>query len=110
VLLGGADPVDALERWRSRINHVHVKDARLSVLDEVNREGAGKQAVWDRGAWCELGAGDLETDAFLDALHGHGYHGWLVVEQDRIPAPGEDLSIAAAAQVRNRTYLEKRGF
>jgi inosose dehydratase len=38
-------------------------------------------------------------------LASSGYSGWLVVEQDPIPAPDEDASEAIAAQARNRRWL-----
>ena len=34
-----------------------------------------------------------------------GYSGWLVVEQDLIPAPDEDERDAMDAQARNRQWL-----
>jgi inosose dehydratase len=110
LLLGGGDPVRALREWSGRVNHVHLKDARLAVLEGVIAERAGMEAVWSRGAFCELGTGDLNVDGFLAALRESGYGGWLVVEQDRIPRPGEGLAEAAAAQGRNREYLRARGF
>jgi inosose dehydratase len=109
LLLGGGDPVTALRAWRPRINHVHLKDARRRVLDQVVAERAGMAAVWERGAFCEFGAGDVDVDGCLAALRETNFSGWLVVEQDRIPAPGEPLDLAAAAQRRNRAYLAARG-
>jgi inosose dehydratase len=109
LLLGGGDPVRALRDWVGRINHVHLKDVCLAVLERVIAEQAGMEAVWSRGAFRELGTGDLDVDAFLTALRTVGYAGWLVVEQDRIPGPGETIAEAAAAQARNRAFLAARG-
>ena len=33
------------------------------------------------------------------------YDGWLVVEQDWLPTPGEDAAAQIAAQARNRRWL-----
>jgi len=41
--------------------------------------------VWRRGAFCRLGAGDLDIDAILKGVRALDYRGWLVVEQDMIP-------------------------
>lgn len=109
LLLGGGDPIDAMHRWKDRINHLHVKDARREVVADVVRERAGMRAVWERGAFCELGTGDLDVDSFLDEVRESGYRGWMVVEQDRIRAPGEELAVAAEAQARNLAYLRERG-
>ena len=109
LLLGGGDPVRALADWGDRVNHLHLKDVRLAVLAGVIAENAGMEAVWRRGTFCELGTGDLDVDAFLAALRDHGYAGWLVVEQDRLPGPADDPADAVAAQARNRAFLRERG-
>ncbi|MDP8958585.1 MAG: sugar phosphate isomerase/epimerase [Actinomycetota bacterium] len=110
LLLAGGDPVAALAEWAGRIDHLQVKDARLAVLEEVVREQAGMEAVWERGAFCELGTGDLDVEGFLAGVEGMGFSGWMVVEQDRIPAPDEPIERAAQAQHRNRAFLAARGF
>jgi inosose dehydratase len=107
LLLGGGDPVQALRDWRERIGLVHVKDVRTSVLDGAIANGGGMVEVWRRSAFCELGAGDVRLDDFLDELAVSGYSGWLVVEEDRISPPGEPLSTAAEAQARNRRWLSE---
>ncbi|MDQ4029124.1 MAG: sugar phosphate isomerase/epimerase [Actinomycetota bacterium] len=109
LLLGGGDPVDALTRWNDRINHVHVKDCRMDVLRAVLAHGEGMESVWRRGVFCELGAGDVDVDGFLDGLRGLGYAGWFVVEQDTISSPGTPFDDLAAAQARNREFLRARG-
>lgn len=110
LLLGGGDPVRDFARWGDRINHLHLKDVRLSILHGIIAEGAGMAAVWRRGTFCELGAGDLDVDGFFSALRASGYRGWLVIEQDRLPAPGEPVSEAAEAQARNLAFVRARGF
>jgi inosose dehydratase len=110
LMLGGGDPIDALERWAGRINHVHVKDCRVDVLRAVISAGEGMEAVWRRGAFCELGAGDVDVDGFLKRLRDLRYAGWLVVEQDTISAPGASFDAIATAQTRNREFLRVRGF
>ena len=88
---------------------MHLKDVRLIVLEAVIAERAGMEALWRRGAFCELGSGDVEIDAFLAALGDSGYSGWLVVEQDRYPRLGERIEDTVCAQARNRAFLSARG-
>jgi inosose dehydratase len=86
----GGDAVAGLRDWRERINHVHLKDVHGD-------------------AFCELGTGDVDLRGFLAELDG--YSGWLVVEQDWVPAPGEDAAEQIEAQVRNRRWIaENAGF
>jgi len=104
LAMGGGDPVAALRDWRERVNHVHLKDMRLDLA----RQPGDMLAAWRRGIFCELGAGDLELEAFLDTLTGSGYEGWLVIEQDRVLAEDGDFEEAAAAQERNLRWVKER--
>lgn len=107
LLLGGGDPVDALGWLGGRINHVHIKDANLSVLEQALDDGADMRTVWERGVFPVLGAGDLDLAGFMDALMGSGFDGWLVVEQDVVPT-GDGMSAQAAADQRtNREALRR---
>jgi inosose dehydratase len=95
----GGDPVAAMREWRGRVRHVHLKDVRLDVL----RAHPDWSEAWRAGAFCELGTGDADLTGFLAELDG--YEGWLVVEQDWVPSPGDDPAEQIEAQARNRRWL-----
>jgi inosose dehydratase len=107
LALGGGDPVQGLRDWHERVDHLHVKDYSRSILDGVLADRAGMEEAWRRGVFVELGTGDVDLEAFFAEVESVGYSGWLVVEQDRIPAPDEDASDAIAAQARNRAWLRE---
>jgi inosose dehydratase len=109
LLLAGGDPVAAVGDWGARINHVHLKDARRSVIEQIVAEGAPVEAIWRRRAFCRLGTGDVPIDAVLEALRAASYGGWLIVEQDIIPDAGDVAGEAARDQSANRAYLAARG-
>ncbi|MDQ6820339.1 MAG: TIM barrel protein [Actinomycetota bacterium] len=108
LLLGRGEPLRALREWGPRINHVHLKDARLARLEEIVAEGAPVQEIWRRHAFCALGDGDIDIPAVLEALAQIGYRGWLVVEQDVLPDPAHPEQ-PAADQRRNREFLRAHG-
>src|SRR5271169_3520203 len=85
MLLGGGDPVMMLRDLGDRVNHVHLKDARLKVMDEIVADQAPVTEIWTREAFCALGGGDLDVDAVLAGLRKISFGGWLVVEQDILP-------------------------
>lgn len=109
LLLGGGDPVQGFRDWSERINHIHIKDARLGVLDAVVAEGAGMEAIWQRGAFCELGRGDARVEDLVAEIAASDFSGWLVVEQDRLLSPADSVADIAAAQARNRAFLRRHG-
>jgi inosose dehydratase len=98
---GGGDPVHAVHEWGDRVRHVHVKDVSLGVI----RDAPDWDEAWRRGAFCELGAGDVDLAAFFAALEG--YDGWVVVEQDWFPRVDDDPEERIAAQQRNRSWLRE---
>jgi inosose dehydratase len=108
LLLGRGDPITAIRDWSERINHVHLKDARLDRLDEIVAEAAPVEEIWRRQAFCALGDGDIDVEQVLAALSEINYSGWLVVEQDVLPDPANPKQ-PALDQQRNREYLRAHG-
>lgn len=108
LLLGRGEPITAIRDWAARINQVHLKDARLSRLEEIVAQAAPVEEIWRRQAFCALGDGDTDIAGVLDALAEIGYAGWLVVEQDVLPDP-ENPGQPARDQRRNREYLRAHG-
>lgn len=99
LLAAGTDPVEALRAWRDRVDYVHVKDVDLRTL----RGAPDWPAAWRANVFCELCTGDVDVRGFLDALDG--FDGWLVIEQDWVPQPGDDAGPQIAAQARNRAFV-----
>jgi len=82
-LVGGGDPVAAIERYRDLVTHVHVKDVDPIVLARLRAgEMGGFAGAIRQRLFTELGNGVLDLDGVLRALDRMGYDGWLMVEQD----------------------------
>lgn len=107
LLIGGGDPLPDFRRWRDRINHLHLKDARTRVLQEALRADDPMRSVWEKRVFVPLGDGDLAVDALLDEIVASGYSGWLIVEQDVVPRSTEDVERAKNDQVANRDALRR---
>jgi inosose dehydratase len=66
------------------------------------------RAIWERGAFCRLGIGDVPLGYVLENLRAQRYRGWLVVEQDILPDP-DTPDQPVVDQQHNREYLRARG-
>jgi inosose dehydratase len=106
---GGADPARAVDDYHELIRHVHIKDCRTAVMDEVKAEGKGLEEALSRGVFCQLGLGDSGIDDVLEALGRHGYAGWLVIEQDQFLRASDTPESVVATQRANRDYLRRFG-
>jgi len=102
---GGGSPGELLDRYRDRVWHVHFKDCEPEVAARARVEGWDYLTALRRGLFCELGRGSVDFPAMLRALERYGYDGWLVVEQDVLPAMGAPRDSAR----RNRLYLRGIG-
>jgi inosose dehydratase len=107
--LAGGDPIECLRAWRDRVDHVHLKDVRLRVLQDARARGATDFDAWWGGVCVPFGTGDVDLSGFLGELASGGYDGWLVVEQDRAPlATLDDLRAAAREQRENLEWLDRQ--
>ncbi|MEO3939375.1 TIM barrel protein [Dermatophilaceae bacterium Soc4.6] len=107
LLIGGGDVLESWQRWRHRINHLHLKDVRTGVLREIVGGGGGMVEVWSGGTFVPLGDGDLAVTALMDDVIATGWDGWLVVEQDVYPVAGADPQAPARDAETNRRVLRQ---
>ena len=87
-IVGGGDPVAAVEQFGARVRHVHLKDVDPTVLGRLRAgELADFPAAIRARLFTELGAGILDLPAVLAPLARLDYAGWLMVEQDSCWGP-----------------------
>jgi len=106
---GGSDPAQAARDYRQLIRHVHIKDCRLAVMQDVKDEGLGLEAALERGVFCTLGVGDSGIDDVIAQLRANDYSGWLVIEQDQALRTSDTPESVVAGQRANREYLRALG-
>lgn len=107
LLLGGGDPASDYLRWQSRINHLHLKDADLAILEAAKGSDNPLRDVWEKRVFVALGEGDLDVAGIIDDIIASGFDGWLVVEQDVVLFSDDDLARAEADQRANREALRR---
>ncbi|TNH42507.1 myo-inosose-2 dehydratase [Photorhabdus luminescens] len=94
LTFAGADPLAIAERWAKRINHVHCKDIRPDVLNDIkNRKTSFLDAVLS-GVFTVPGDGCVDYPAIFQVLKKQNYKGWLVVEAEQDPAIAHPLTYA----------------
>jgi inosose dehydratase len=104
LIAAGGDPLAILAGWWDRVTHVHLKDSKSAGPFTSAME------LWEGDVFCPLGAGVGRVDEILDALRAGGFDGWIVVEQDVLPADPAAYRQASECQAQNRVYLRDRGW
>ncbi|MBV9547689.1 MAG: TIM barrel protein [Chloroflexi bacterium] len=105
-IVGSGDPVQAIQRYRQRVRHVHMKDVDGRVLAEL-RAGAipdFHEALRAR-VFTELGNGVLDLIGVLRELSRQDYSGWLMCEQDTTWRPAAESAAISRAVLAFATRL-----
>jgi inosose dehydratase len=94
---GGGDPAAAIRKYHDRLLFVHLKDVVDIPVDTPKAKYPFK--------WLELGRGKVDLPAVFAALDQVKFHGWAVVELDRVPEPSGTPKQSA---LTSRKYLEDK--
>lgn len=82
----GNDPKEALNRYISRIAHIHFKDIRKEIKEKVYKEKLSFLQGVKLGVFTVPGDGDLKMKPLAEIIHKSNYSGWLVVEAEQDPS------------------------
>ena len=102
----GEDPLEVVKKYVHRIKHVHLKDIRPEVVEQVKKENMSFLAGVRAGAFTIPGDGCINYDPIFKVLEEAGYEGYMVVEAEQDPAKANPLEYA----IRARQFIaEKTG-
>ncbi len=102
----GEDPLEVVKKYVHRIKHVHLKDIRPVVVEQVKKENMSFLAGVRAGAFTIPGDGCINYDPIFKVLEEAGYEGYMVVEAEQDPAKANPLEYA----IRARKFIaEKTG-
>ncbi|MCD7834401.1 MAG: myo-inosose-2 dehydratase [Lachnospiraceae bacterium] len=102
----GADPLEMVKKYVSRIRHVHLKDIRPDVVAKVKAENMSFLDGVRAGAFTIPGDGCIDFDPIFQVLDEAGYEGYMLVEAEQDPAKANPLEYAMRAR---RFIAEKTG-
>jgi inosose dehydratase len=90
---GGGDPAAVAAKYMDRVGHIHCKNVRAEIANEVEAEHLSFLEGVRRGVFTVPGDPEGAVD-FLPVLRvaaEHGYSGWLVIEAEQDPAARNPL-------------------
>jgi inosose dehydratase len=110
LAFAGGDVLRAIDKHHKRINHVHVKDVRMDVINKLDRS---KQSFLDAvalGAFTVPGDGSLDFAAIVKRFALHGYEGWFVVEAEQDPKKNPPLKMAQVGHKELMRVMTAAGY
>jgi inosose dehydratase len=110
LAFAGGDVLRAIDNHHARINHVHVKDIRRSVVDNLDRT---KQSFLDAvalGAFTVPGDGSLDFGAIVKRFADYGYEGWFVVEAEQDPRKAPPAKMAEVGYAELMRVMTAAGY
>lgn len=101
VMVANDDPVRAVNTLGQYIVHTHATDGVMlksadlaSIYDASPKAEVSTVRFEDYFKEVRLGQGGVNFDAYLAALRGIGYQGYLTVEREKTENPEEDIRFA----------------
>jgi inosose dehydratase len=108
---GGGDPVRLARRHMGRVRHIHAKNVRPDVLDQVRREGLSFLEGVRRGVFTVPGdpEGAVDFVPVLEIAAAHGYRGWLVIEAEQDSAVRDPVEYQSMGLRALKAYARRAG-
>jgi len=97
LVAGGGDPAKAIEKYHDRLLFMHLKDVRDIPADTPKARYPFE--------FVELGRGRVDLPSVFAALGKAKFHGWAVVELDRVPDKSRTPKESA---IISKEYLQQK--
>ncbi|WP_138466070.1 myo-inosose-2 dehydratase [Poseidonocella sp. HB161398] len=110
LAFAGGDLFAVIDKHHARINHVHVKDVRMPVIDALDRSRESFLDAVVKGAFTVPGDGSLDFEAIVKALAAKGYEGWFVVEAEQDPKANPPLEMAKKGHAELLRVMAAAGY
>lgn len=106
LAFAGADPLAVLRDHGKRVAHVHLKNIRPAVVEEVRARGQSFEAAVRAGAFTVPGDNGIDYRPIFIHLAALNYAGWFIVEAEQDPEKANPLEYA---RLGRRTIQELAG-
>lgn len=110
MAFAGGDVLRVIDNHHQRITHVHTKDIRRSVVDNLDRTSESFLDAVIKGAFTVPGDGSLDFQEIVKALAAKGYQGWFVVEAEQDPVKNPPLEMARKGHKELIRIMDAAGY
>lgn len=110
MAFSGGDELKVIDKHYKRISHVHTKDIRKKIIDNIDRTKESFLDAVIKGVFTVPGDGDLNFKSIISRLASVGYEGWFVVEAEQDPTINPPLKMAQIGHATLIEILESCGY
>ncbi|MEQ1940371.1 myo-inosose-2 dehydratase [Mesorhizobium sp. CN5-321] len=110
LAFAGGDVLAAIDKHHKRINHVHVKDVRMGVIEALDWTRQSFLDAVALGAFTVPGDGSLDFAAIVRKFADYGYEGWFVVEAEQDPKANPPLKMAQVGHKELMRVMADAGY
>jgi inosose dehydratase len=109
-VFAGDNPIRLIETYRERINHVHMKDIRKPIWEQVKQQDSSFLNAVLKGVFTVPGDGFIDYQAVANALRDISYSGWVVVEAEQDPSIANPYEYSKKCLEHSQQVFGKAGF
>ena len=110
LLFAQADFKRVLKNYVSKINHVHCKDIRESILNNSLKNDLSFRESFLDGVFTVPGDGCIDYEPLFKILHENNYEKWLIIEAEQDPKKANPLEYAKIGYNYLKETLNKTNY
>lgn len=92
------DIYEVLTKYMDRIVHIHLKDVREEILEQVEQQQLSFLEAVKTGVFTIPGDGKINFNPIFEIIKQTNYSGWIIVEAEQDPAKANPLIYAKNAR------------
>ena len=110
LLFAQADFKRVLKNYVSKINHIHCKDIRESILKNSLKNDLSFRDSFLDGVFTVPGDGCIDYEPLFKILHENNYEKWLIIEAEQDPKKANPLEYAKIGYNYLKDTLNKTNY
>ena len=110
LLFAQADFKRVLKNYVSKINHVHCKDIRESILNNSLKNDLSFRESFLDGVFTVPGDGCIDYEPLFKILYENNYEKWLIIEAEQDPKKANPLEYAKIGYNYLKETLNKTNY
>lgn len=107
LLFAQAEYEKLLNKYISRVNHIHCKDIRKNILDKSLAKDTSFKDAFLEGVFTVPGDGCIDYKPLFEILHKNHFSKWLIIEAEQDPSKANPFEYAKIGyNYLNKTLTE----